>query len=205
MCHNPALVPAKLERRAARPRDLLARWRRLAPSSASAVVSLSSYASMISGASAPSSAARTLGLECGTCLPRKQLPRKARRRFQISIPLIHVLLGTQLKLGCLLPLQQQLWQYWGLAASAYTVQEDAHFLAAVLALMSRPSPDYTNTGLKATSQNLIAHSGKQDQQDRISRAREPSPSLSAAPRQYNEGSSRPNLSGHPLQLLKTLT
>ena len=71
-----------------------------------------------------------------------------------------------------------------LGASAYTVQEDAHFLAAVLALMSRPSPDHANTGLQATSQNLITHSGKQDQQDRISRAREPSPSLSAAPRHH---------------------
>ena len=63
MCHNPALDPAKLERRAARPS-------RFAPSSASYVVSLFRYASMISGASAALSAARTLGLECGTCLAR---------------------------------------------------------------------------------------------------------------------------------------
>ena len=42
----------------------------LAPFSASSVVSLSSYASMISGASAALSAACTLGLECRTCLAR---------------------------------------------------------------------------------------------------------------------------------------
>ena len=42
----------------------------LAPSSASYVVFLSVYASMISGASAASSAACTLGLECGSCLAR---------------------------------------------------------------------------------------------------------------------------------------
>ena len=78
--------------------------------------------------------------------------------------------------------------------SAYTVQEDVHFLSAVIALMSRPSPDHANTGLQAKSQNLIAHSGKQDQQDRINRVGEPSPSLLAAPRLNNESSSRPILS-----------
>ena len=81
--------------------------------------------------------------------------------------------------------------------STYTVQEDVHFLADVKALMLRPSLDHPNTCLQATSQNLIAHSGKQDQPDRIIRAREPSPSLSAAARLNNEASSRPNLSGHP--------
>ena len=83
-------------------------------------------------------------------------------------------------------------------ASAYTVQENVHFLAAGIALMSIPLPDHANTDLQATSRNLIAHSGKQDQPDRISRAREPSPSLSAAPRLNNEPSPRPNLSGHPI-------
>ena len=37
------------------------------------------------------------------------------------------------------------------------------------------------------------------------RAREPSPSLSVAPRLNNEASSRLNLSGHPLQLLQILS
>ena len=41
-------------------------------------------------------------------LAQARLPREAKRRFQISIPLIHVLLGTPLQLGCLLPLQQPL-------------------------------------------------------------------------------------------------
>jgi len=85
-------------------------------------------------------------------------------------------------------------------ASAYTNQENVHFLAAAIALMSIPLPDHASTGLQATSRNLIAHSGKQDQPDRISRAREPPPSLSAAPRLNNEPSPRPNLSGHPITL-----
>ena len=48
-------------------------------------------------------------------LAQARLPREAKRRFQIFIPLIHVLLDTPLQLGCLLPLQQPLWQYWELA------------------------------------------------------------------------------------------
>jgi len=34
-------------------------------------------------------------------LAQARLPREAKRRFQISIPLIHVLLGTPLQQGCL--------------------------------------------------------------------------------------------------------
>ena len=86
-------------------------------------------------------------------------------------------------------------------ASAYTNQENVRFHAAAIAvnpLMSIPLPDHANTGLQAKSRNLIPHSGEQDQPDRISRAREPSPSLSAAPRLNNEPSPRPNLSGHPI-------
>ena len=48
-------------------------------------------------------------------LAQARLPREAKRRFQISIPLIHVLLDMPLQLGCLLPLQQLLRQYWELA------------------------------------------------------------------------------------------
>ena len=46
----------------------------------------------------------------------------------------------------------------GLAISG----EDVPFLVAAIALMSRKSPDHANTGLQATLQNLIVHSGKQD-------------------------------------------
>ena len=169
MCLNPALDPAKLELRAARPS------RSLAPSSASAVVSLSSYASMMPGASAASSAARTLGLESSQA-----------ESSQASIPNIHSTyprpFGYAAEAGMSSATAAAALAILGV--SAYTDQDDANFLAAVLALMSRPSPDHANTGLQATSQNLIAHSGKQDQPDRISRAREPSPSLSAAPRHH---------------------
>ena len=38
-------------------------------------------------------------------LAQARLPKEAKRRFQICIPPIHVLSGTPLQLGCLLPLQ----------------------------------------------------------------------------------------------------
>ena len=64
MCHNPALDPVSSS---PAPHCLPAS---LAPSSASSVVSLSSYASIMSSALAASSAARTLELECCSCLAR---------------------------------------------------------------------------------------------------------------------------------------
>ena len=48
-------------------------------------------------------------------LEQALLQRETKRQFQISIPLVHALLGTPLQHGCLLPLQSLLWQYRGLA------------------------------------------------------------------------------------------
>ena len=85
-----------------------------------------------------------------------------------------------------------------------TVQENIHFLAAVMAVrtvMLRQSPDHLGTIMQAPLQNLIANCRKQD---RINRAGESSPSLPAASQRRDETPSRPNLSWQPITAVLAL-